>query len=67
MEEINEHVSTAEVDLISTKEFSIRCGCSYEAIRQKIGSEIDLAQTKPRRIDAVKYAYIIRTFENKRK
>ena len=53
-------------ELISIQEFADRCLCSYENIRQKIDGEIIPDQYRPIKIDAVKYAYIIQTFENKR-
>lgn len=53
--------------LLSTSDFAKECGCSYEAIRLKINVEITPETMNPVVIDADKYDYIIKTFQNKKR
>ena len=52
--------------LLTITQFADECGCTYEAIRKKIGKEIEPHTESPVTIDADKYGYIIQTFQNKR-
>lgn len=52
---------------LSVKQFANECGCTSDAIRRKIGSEIIPITTNPVTIDADHYDFIIKTFQNKRR
>ena len=52
---------------LSIKQFANECGCSGDAIRRKIGTEIIPITRNPVTIDADNYDFIIKTFQNKRR
>lgn len=54
------------MDLLTISQFKDKCGCSYEAIRIRIDNSITPTTRKPITIDADKYAFLIKYYQNKK-
>ena len=53
--------------LLTVKQFADECGCTYETIRVQVGNKIKPLTLKPVTIDADKYDFIIKNWNNKNK